>query len=913
MLTMEELTAGPAAILRYLDPSGVAATRASTRTVDAVEVCGPHWRLPPERGRVGLAILPADAPRPADAGAAMRALVRNGVVAAVLTAPPGERVEGGSVLAAAVRAGLPLLTPVGDWGTQETAHRVMRRQLVVEREHASLPGQLLELAARLYRRGEGPDRLLSEVAAATGGPVAFVEPGEEEWEALAGEHGRILARVRRGQMQTAALLDEGEHVLLHAVGQEAPHQVMAAWRATPWPQHLRELLSQAASQAAMLSYPIEHRQEREAVQESRRSIRVSLLQYLMQGDWETAARVAEPLRALRGGVPAHGLLSAERGVLAVLQCARREERMEAAEACERAAPHAMVVLCPADYRHIILLAPDTPDASDLLTALRPVVSACAGRAAGVSTPQPWSQTAAAYLAARQALAAAEHDPEGIVRDPGGTPVASLLPPEARVWAHQLLAGLDSLGEEQRSQAIPTARRSLSFGTVKAGRLIGVDRTTANRRLALVMEALGLDHNLVAHRAVADLAFHLSDLPAPKTTPRGLRPRLRGLLREPALAQWARERLDVFDKPDTEPPGGWLGGEPAHQEPGKAARQLLAAWLECNCRSGVTAVTLGMHRNTLPARLAAASARLKLPLLEGGAAPFEVLWQLVAVGEMPGSAVPDPIADRRSGGSSPVRRPSINRMKDYYMGGRGNYVPDRELAERVVDVLPTIKLMATISRRHALRAPQFLAQEHGIRQFLDIGAGDPSQSDENIHDTVGRVAPGSRIVYVENDDLAALNGQKMLAGRNDIAMIEADLREPDNILQHPCVTAMLDFSKPVGLCMHSVMNFILDQEDPRGLISTLLDALPSGSYLSMIHGSTDAGPHIEDACEVYRQAGIAMGFRTRYEIEDLIEGLELLDPPGIVPVQDWAPPGQEPEPTELPEGEFVAYALVARKP
>lgn len=252
------------------------------------------------------------------------------------------------------------------------------------------------------------------------------------------------------------------------------------------------------------------------------------------------------------------------------------------------------------------------------------------------------------------------------------------------------------------------------------------------------------------------------------------------------------------------------------------------------------------------------------------------------------------------------------MYDYYLDGKDNYVSDRAIAERVVAVLPTIKEMAKVSRRHVLKVPGFLAKTHGIRQFLDIGSGAPSSTEQNLHEAVAEVAPGSRVVYVDNDELSVMRGQSALASAADTVMVAGDLREPERILSDPAVTGMLDFSRPVALCLHSVLHFLPEQQDSRPLVDALVGALAPGSFVSVIHGTTDAGPHIEAACEVYRQAGISMSFRTHAQVCDLVDGLELLAP-GVVPVQDWAPPGGTPEPTDLPEGEFAAYALLARKP
>jgi hypothetical protein len=133
------------------------------------------------------------------------------------------------------------------------------------------------------------------------------------------------------------------------------------------------------------------------------------------------------------------------------------------------------------------------------------------------------------------------------------------------------------------------------------------------------------------------------------------------------------------------------------------------------------------------------------------------------------------------------------------------------------------------------------------------------------------------------------------------------------MDHPTVTGLLDLDRPVAVCLHTVLHYILDESRPRDLIEAIMDPLPSGSYVSITHGTTDVLPATEEAVEVYRQTGFAVQFRSRHEISDLMCcGMQILEP-GIVPVQDWAPPGGIPTPSGLPDGQIVSYALIARKP
>lgn len=492
-----------------------------------------------------------------------------------------------------------------------------------------------------------------------------------------------------------------------------------------------------------------------------------------------------------------------------------------------------------------------------------------------------------------------------MRDPGGTPLAMLLSPMAR----EVRAGVDRLGEDTAGKAVHIARRALTFGTVAAAGLVGVDRSTARKRLAAVMEAMGLDHREVTHRAVADLVLHLCDLPAPDFVA-DIRPRLRTLLQEAAVIQWAHRELAVLQDPAAAPSGGWLG-HGTEDDPGRAARHLVTTWLDHHCHNVATARTLGVHRNTLPTRLAAISARMRLPLISPGYGPYSMVWQLTAAGHIEGTALPDPTDTHQQPQSpQPLASPGAYGVYDYYRGGEEHDLSERELGERVAAVLPNVDLQAKANRAFVLGSARYLAETLAIRQFLDIGSGTPSATQPNLHDAVA--GTGARVVYVDHDEKAVIAGQELLEGNERAAMVEGDLRQPDEIMADPTVTGMLDFTRPVAVCLHTVGHYILDEEKPRDLIEALMDPLPSGSFLSITHGTTDHYAATHDAIEVYRAHGFSVRFRSREEISNLTHGMTILEP-GIVPVQDWAPPGTAPTPTALPDGQTVSYALIARKP
>jgi len=254
-------------------------------------------------------------------------------------------------------------------------------------------------------------------------------------------------------------------------------------------------------------------------------------------------------------------------------------------------------------------------------------------------------------------------------------------------------------------------------------------------------------------------------------------------------------------------------------------------------------------------------------------------------------------------------PHSARIWNYWLGGKDNYPVDREAGEAFRRIYPGITDLARASRYFLGRAVRFLAGEAGIRQFLDIGTGLPTV--DNTHEIAQRVAPESRIVYVDNDPLVLVHANALLTSSPEGATsyIEADLHDPDTIMREAAKT--LDFDKPIALILMQILGHVSnegDDEEARSIIRGLMDALPSGSYLAL-NDSTDTNPANVEATRRYNEGGAAPYFLRRPEqIERLFDGLELVEP-GVVPINEWRP---DPSPFETPSDEGVLGG-VARKP
>jgi S-adenosyl methyltransferase len=257
------------------------------------------------------------------------------------------------------------------------------------------------------------------------------------------------------------------------------------------------------------------------------------------------------------------------------------------------------------------------------------------------------------------------------------------------------------------------------------------------------------------------------------------------------------------------------------------------------------------------------------------------------------------------------KPHAARIYDYLLGGKDNFAIDRETAEAAIAAIPTGRTAARENRAFLGRAVRYLVNEAGIRQFLDIGTGLPSAN--NVHEVAQAAAPESRVVYVDNDPIVLSHARALLTstpeGRS--AYIEADLCEPEKILGDPAIGGTLDLTKPVALMLVGVLHFVPDEANPAHAVTTLLDALPRGSYLAASHGAPEFNPDGAAAwTRTYRGSGVPFQLRTSDEFTELaFGGLEFVDP-GLVVVSDWRPDGPDPRP--LPE-EVGIVGGVARKP
>lgn len=237
----------------------------------------------------------------------------------------------------------------------------------------------------------------------------------------------------------------------------------------------------------------------------------------------------------------------------------------------------------------------------------------------------------------------------------------------------------------------------------------------------------------------------------------------------------------------------------------------------------------------------------------------------------------------------ITNPHPARRYDYWLGGKDNFPADRESADVVAEAFPTIRLAALENRAFLRRAVCYLAEEAGVRQFLDIGAGLPTAG--NVHEIAQDYAPESRIVYVDNDPTVLAHARTLLDSSPEgaTAYLDADVRDPQRILTHPDLLATLDLSKPVALMLVAIMHFIVDAERPVELVRRLCDALPSGSYLVMTHATSDhlTAEDLAESVAANKRSGVPFQLRSTAEFSRFFTGFDLV-PPGIASIINWRP-------------------------
>ena len=231
-----------------------------------------------------------------------------------------------------------------------------------------------------------------------------------------------------------------------------------------------------------------------------------------------------------------------------------------------------------------------------------------------------------------------------------------------------------------------------------------------------------------------------------------------------------------------------------------------------------------------------------------------------------------------------RIPNMARMYDYALGGKDNFAADREAVRKLFSFSPENRDVPRANRRFLGRAVRFAASQ-GVRQFLDLGTGLPSQG--HVHEVVGETNPDAHVVYVDNDPVVVSHGRALLTGSGSVTVVGADIRDPDSILGNPDLTRLIDFTQPVAVLFVAVLHGIPDQDDPAGIVRAVGERASPGSYLILSHLTSEGHPAelVAQKEAIFAKSNAPVSYRSRDQISRMFDGFGLIEP-GLTAVTQW---------------------------
>jgi S-adenosyl methyltransferase len=226
------------------------------------------------------------------------------------------------------------------------------------------------------------------------------------------------------------------------------------------------------------------------------------------------------------------------------------------------------------------------------------------------------------------------------------------------------------------------------------------------------------------------------------------------------------------------------------------------------------------------------------------------------------------------------KPNIARVYDYWLGGKDNFEADRVLAETIRTLDPGIKERARTNRAFVTGAARRAAVDAGIDCFLDLGAGLPTHP--AVHEAARDVIQGARVAYIDYDRIVVKHAEALLAKGAGLSAGIGDLRDPDAVLASDAVTSVLDLSRPCGVILGGVFQF-LPAEEAAAVVRGYATRVAPGSWIvvSVVH-YTD-----EDLLAAVRARYTAgpLHNHTADDMKRFLQGLDVV-PPGITEAQRW---------------------------
>ena len=229
------------------------------------------------------------------------------------------------------------------------------------------------------------------------------------------------------------------------------------------------------------------------------------------------------------------------------------------------------------------------------------------------------------------------------------------------------------------------------------------------------------------------------------------------------------------------------------------------------------------------------------------------------------------------------QPNSARVFDYLLGGKDNYEADRAVAQRMLEVAPDTRTLAWISSNFLVGATR-LAAEAGIRQFIDLGAGIPTSP--SVYEVAHEIDPTARVASVDFDPVVFAHANAMLDGEPDVVVMQGDVRRPRELIERLRTEARIDFDEPVAVLAVGVLHYVMDDEDPAGVVAAFREVMAPGSYLGFTHGSTETADEFASRTADDTDGSPSQcAYRTPPRVASFFDGFEMLDP-GIAPIQKW---------------------------
>lgn len=260
----------------------------------------------------------------------------------------------------------------------------------------------------------------------------------------------------------------------------------------------------------------------------------------------------------------------------------------------------------------------------------------------------------------------------------------------------------------------------------------------------------------------------------------------------------------------------------------------------------------------------------------------------------------------------LEKSSVARAYNYSLGGKDHFAVDRDVIDKGAEIVPESAGGAVHARGFALRVVRHLARTTGIRQYLDLGCGLPAE--QNVHDVVREFVPDARVAYVDNDPVVLTHGRALLSDPGTM-VLQADIREPQEIINDPAIRGHLDFGQPIAVLMFSVLHHVKDSENPGVIASAFRDAVCPGSYLAIahFHDPAEQAPHVSRGVREYERVfneNLGTGrWRVTEDIQAYFGDFEMLEP-GLVSIFDWHPDETVPRVSE--DMHLVFFGGVGKK-